>query len=1034
MQQHPNRPEVQIPRSALPPGAQQPAPPSPSSRGYFTPWAFEISPPPSYPQQQPSQQYSSLRNPWDEAPPQQYNSLRNPWSDEDSPTTPVRHRTHSMTNLPSFSSSRLSRTTSAGVQNSTPPVSFPEPQVHRATSAKPISSNNSPSYLQTSFSIGHRPTRSDVPSSNGLRLHRDPSNTSLLSESSSYYQNDDYYNSSQEGDDPSQGDADSISDQLSNISLAGEEGIRLFQSGELPEIEQEWHKLVPPEAIDALGKTEVQRQSVIFEVFKAERGYVADLEAVQDVFITPLERADPPIIRPSILPGFIAEVFGNFDQILSHHQRMLGALFERQREQHPLVQSIADIVLDTTLKQTFRTAYETYIKHYPLAESHHRKELGSNPKYQAFIQSASSDPRIRKRDLITFLSRPVTRLPRLNLLLEQILKLTDKEYDHPDQETLPIILGILSDCIKSTQPGIEAAESKVKFWGLCESLVYQKGEIIDMDLYDKSRTLVYSGPVSRRNRSENSVTGWSTWTELSAALMDNYCKLFNWVHVMYAYRPNSSSHSRRDSSKRGHQTTSHVPGSFKSPPETRKESQKGGTVLGALLNTSVSVYPFTIYHAGNKMTRRYTLYVMSEAIRTKWYNAFVDALAVYKARQEGNMFFAPNLSLSDKFFRVASEKTANTGVNNKLTGKIISAVPFVSGGRNFIAASTSTGIYVSIKGREEFRKVLNYRNAKSLAALQSFGNKHFNKFVIYAESTLLAYSLDLLARVALGDAQAKVLDASVEHISGKDTNVIFFKYLHIGQRVLVIYASKRLLQSSLSLKVLEAVDISSATLGTQGKHSTSQSFRAFGDAGYVPKDAYDVTPLVKTIGICAKDGIVVVDPTNLVNSAVTVVPDFSGSSSNVPMGNLKNRLEGANPLGLVRSKADELLVVYDTMGAYITKHGRPTRQSGFIKWDAQAQSFATRGAHILLFSPSFIEVRYILTGRLVQVIDGQDIRLMYSGPSPASTDNILVVMKGDRDDENGISEKIVELVETSEISGMQTPTTANPAMWAEWDM
>lgn len=43
-----------------------------------------------------------------------------------------------------------------------------------------------------------------------------------------------------------------------------------------------------------------------------------------------------------------------------------------------------------------------------------------------------------------------------------------------------------------------------------------------MDLYDKSRTLVYSGPVLRRVRTE---TGWSeTWTDLTAALIDNYCK------------------------------------------------------------------------------------------------------------------------------------------------------------------------------------------------------------------------------------------------------------------------------------------------------------------------------------------------------------------------------------------------------------------------------------------------------------------------------------------------------------------------------
>jgi hypothetical protein len=69
-------------------------------------------------------------------------------------------------------------------------------------------------------------------------------------------------------------------------------------------------------------------------------------------------------------------------------------------------------------------------------------------------------------------------LPRLNLL-QQTLKLTNKEYEHPDLETLPIIVGILGGCIKSTQPGIEAVEGKVKFWALCESLVFQKGEIND---------------------------------------------------------------------------------------------------------------------------------------------------------------------------------------------------------------------------------------------------------------------------------------------------------------------------------------------------------------------------------------------------------------------------------------------------------------------------------------------------------------------------------------------------------------------------
>lgn len=249
--------------------------------------------------------------------------------------------------------------------------------------------------------------------------------------------------------------------------------------------------MVPEEAREALGKQEVQRQSVLFEVFKSEREYVADLMAIRDVFVDPLRRANPPVIPSRVLPGFLVEVFGNLDEILSYHQPMLAALFSRQREQHPLIQSLSDIILDSmcfassrhytdtrlaTLRPEFRESYSVYIKHYPLAESHHRKMLARTPLYQSFVNSAASDPRIRKRDLITFLSRPVTRLPRLNLLLEQILKLTPD--DHPDKEILPMILGILKDSIRATQPGIEAAESKVKFWALSESLVFRKGEIM----------------------------------------------------------------------------------------------------------------------------------------------------------------------------------------------------------------------------------------------------------------------------------------------------------------------------------------------------------------------------------------------------------------------------------------------------------------------------------------------------------------------------------------------------------------------------
>jgi hypothetical protein len=60
----------------------------------------------------------------------------------------------------------------------------------------------------------------------------------------------------------------------------------------------------------------------------------------------------------------------------------------------------------------------------------------------------------------------------------------------------------------------------------------------------------------------------------------------------------------------------------------------------------------------------------------------------------------------------------------------------------------------------------------------------FNKFIIHHESSLLSYSIDILARVAQGSAPPQALDASLEKIAGHDGNVLFFKAGRVGNRTL----------------------------------------------------------------------------------------------------------------------------------------------------------------------------------------------------------------------------------------------------------
>ncbi|TDL16579.1 hypothetical protein BD410DRAFT_822834 [Rickenella mellea] len=893
---------------------------------------------------------------------------------------------------PQRTNSSLGRTASFSASYHDPDASlfqFPEPQIHRSVSA----SSSRPSSLQGS----HRYAKSDV----GPALHSPMERR--LSEDSAVFT-------------PTQFTEDGLSKELSSMTLQSEEGLRRFQAGELSPADEEWHRLVPETAKEALGPKEVQRQSVLFEVFKSEREYVSDLEAFREVFIDSLPTAG--VMPPEQLQDYVKETFWNLDEIISHHQSMLGALFARQRDQHPLIQSVTDVILETVLN--FRPAYDSYIKHYPIAEARHRTELKKNSRYQKFAQRCMQDPRIKKRDLVTFISRPVTRLPRLMLVLEHLHKLTEAE--HPDLDNLPLIESILSDFIKSTQPGIASSESKVKLVSLVDSLQFRKGEIIDMDLFDESRQLVHMGPLARRQRSE---VDWHGWHDYVVALLDNY---------LLITRPET-----RPGGVVKHSVVSlPIPvellrlGRFDEPSETRKERADDGRLLESLRSQSKPMYPFTVYHAAAKSSRRYTLYANSESSRKKWHDSLHEAIGLRVARQEANQWFAPK-TLDTGFFGTAAGAHA-------ATGRITAATPFVSAGKKFLAIGCSTGIYVGIRGHSDFKKLIKCASPTSMAALQDY-----NKLIVHVNSLLYSYSLDILARVSQGQSTPQALEASLETIAGQDNPVIFFRAGELLKRMIVVYACKSFRQTT--VQALEAVK--HPTGHPPRGSSGSMAFRNFGTPFYVPRQAYDMTPMTRTIAISTERGLVVIDPTNLSTSATLVIPDFNAvsTSHDERFATLKTRCEAAKPLGIARSDHDESLVIYEEFGCYVSRHGVPTRQFSFIRWETKASSFAHRSDNILLFNSEFVEIRNVQTGRLVQVIEGRDIRLLHSGPPAIGPLLIAMRAKSVKDDSgsgsagglsNGaVSDRIMELVETAEI---RTPSALTPAssmdgmMWDEWDM
>jgi len=68
-------------------------------------------------------------------------------------------------------------------------------------------------------------------------------------------------------------------------------------------------------------------------------------------------------------------------------------------------------------------------------------------------------------------------------------------------------------------------------------------------------------------------------------------------------------------------------------------------------------------------------------------------------------------------------------------------------------------------------------------------------------------------------------------------------------------------------------------------------------------------------------------------------------------------------------------------GLYVNRHGDPIRNKSPVEWEGTIEHVAWHSPYILLFDARFIEVRHVETGRLCQIIPGNDMRCIWDGRS-----------------------------------------------------
>ena len=103
------------------------------------------------------------------------------------------------------------------------------------------------------------------------------------------------------------------------------------------------------------------------------------------------------------------------------------------------------------------------------------------------------------------------------------------------------------------------------------------------------------------------------------------------------------------------------------------------------------------------------------------------------------------------------------------------------------------------------------------------------------------------------------------------------------------------------------------------------------------------------------------------------------------LASLTKRCEACKPMGMFRSSENEFLLCYDEFGLYVDRHGDPSRSVGTIEWEGTAERVAWHPPYVLLFDSRFIEIRHVETGRLAQIIPGNDMRCIWDGRGTSST-------------------------------------------------
>ncbi|KZS94658.1 RhoGEF Rgf2, partial [Sistotremastrum niveocremeum HHB9708] len=708
--------------------------------------------------------------------------------------------------------------------------------------------------------------------------------------------------------------------------------------GDLIEPGTLWVHSVPKEIVDSVSDTEKKRQEAINEVIYTERDFVRDMEYLRDVWVRPLQASD--IIPEERRMDFLEQVFWNVHDIIAVNVRLRDALNKRQKS-YAVVERIGDVLSDAV---SHFEPFVIYGSHQLYGKYEFEKEKANNPAFAQFVEETERRPESRKLELNGYLTKPTTRLARYPLLLQVVLKYTPDE--NPDKTALLQVIKIVKQFLERVNVETGKTENRFNLLQLDQQLVFRPGETVDLRLREDVRELVYKGNLSRRGGVQNDIGDLQVFLFDHALLM---VKQKTKQEQFKVYRRPIPLELllvsvQEDSSSRQGTSRPYNKSLIKRNSLTRLQTPLSSvsSIVPPKVPDNKTGYPMTFVQLGRKYYQ-ITLWANTWMGRKKW----LENIAKQQEVMRNRSLIFETVVITESFF---------VGVN-----KVNCAAPF--GGGRKVAYGTDDGVYFSdlLYLDREPVKVLALLNVVQVAILEEY-----QLLVVLSERQVVTFPLEAL------DSQDPL--AGLKRAKRVSSHTSFFKAGTCLGKTLVCVVKTSALSST--IKTLEPIDqqIRGKNKPTfrkllQGGNDTLRPFKEF----YIPVESTSIHYLKTKLCVGCTKGFEIVDLETLDTQGLLDPADTSLD--------FVQKRDNVHPMAIFRVDS-EFLLCYDEFGFYVNKSGWRARKNFMVHWEGTPTGFALHYPYVLAFEPTFVEVRHVETGMMVQIVQGNNLRCLFSETPP----------------------------------------------------